>query len=267
MMVTVHDVYHLAMGPMVGGIHKRLYARFMFRRLVRQAREILAVSQFTRDELVRWTGTTAEKIQVIPNGVDESWFKVKRRFRPHPKPYLLFVGNIKPNKNLVRLLDAFGKLKNRIPHDLVLVGKKEGFLTGDRMVLEKARLMEDRVHFTGNVDEVLLGQYYAFADLMVFPSLYEGFGLPALEAMACGVPVAASKAASIPEVCGKAAVYFDPLDSEDMAEKILRPTVKGPFRQGMVRKGLQQAKGFNWDKSAKKTNLVIDHLLNPKSKK
>jgi glycosyltransferase involved in cell wall biosynthesis len=142
------------------------------------------------------------------------------------------------------------------------VGKKEGFLTGDQAVLEKARLMEGRVHFTGNVDAALLGQYYAFADLMVFPSLYEGFGLPPLEAMACGVPVAASNAAAIPEISGKAALYFDPLDEEDMARKILKLTIKDSFRRGLVRKGLRQAKSFKWDESAKKTNRVIEGLLN-----
>jgi glycosyltransferase involved in cell wall biosynthesis len=261
LLATVHDVFHLAMGRMTGGVHKQLYARFMFRRLARKADALLVVSQFTRNELLHWTDVSPEKIRIIHNGVDENWFKVKRRKNPEAKPYLLFVGNIKPHKNLGRLLEAFGCLKKKIPHDLILVGQKEGFITGDQKIFEKARAMEGRVRFTGSISSTLLEQYYAFADLLVLPSLYEGFGLPPLEAMACGTPVAVSRAAALPEVCGNAAMYFNPNQSADMAAKIIEILNDKKLREKMVEKGLQQARKFSWDDCAKKTSRVILSVL------
>jgi glycosyltransferase involved in cell wall biosynthesis len=261
LLVTVHDVFHLAMSHMAGGIHKRLYSRFMFNRLVQCANAIISVSQFSKNELIRWTRVNAEKIHPIHNGVEEYWFKVKRVKNPHPKPYLLFVGNVKPNKNLYRLLGAFARLKDRIPHDLVIVGQKEGFLTGDKEVLEKARRMEGRIQFTGALDRERLAQYYVSANLLVFPSLYEGFGLPPVEAMACRVPIAVSNAASLPEICGDAAVYFDPLNEVDIADKIWSLVGSYQLRQKMIKKGLHRAKLFSWKKAIEKTNLIIQNLL------
>ncbi len=260
LLATVHDVFHLAMGKMAGGWHKRLYARAMFNQLVRRADALLAVSRFTGNELVRWTRVSPGKIQVVHNGVDPVWFGAAKSQRPHARPYLLYVGNIKPHKNLRRLLEAFDRLKGSITQDLVLVGKKEGFLTGDAEVLREAGKLADRVLFTGEVQEEILRQYYLHADCLVFPSLYEGFGLPPLEAMACGVPVVVSNAASLPEVCGEAALYFNPLDSGEMAEKILE-VLEGKGREARIRKGLEQAAGFNWDRSADETVSVIRRIL------
>jgi glycosyltransferase involved in cell wall biosynthesis len=261
-MATIHDVLHLAMGKQVPGPHRWLYAQFMFRRLARKAHRMLCVSSFTRDELTRWTHGDPDLMRVIHNGVDSSWFEiVKGPKSPHPKPYLLFVGNVKPHKNLVRLLKAFTLLKDRIPHDLVLVGKKEGFIIDDDKVFKEAEQLGDRVHFTGLIDEKILKQYYVHAGLMVFPSLYEGFGLPPLEAMACGCPVAVSRTASLPEVCADAVLYFDPFSPKDMAEKI-RTIISDPkVRDTLVQKGLLRAKQFSWDRSVLQTCQVIDELL------
>ncbi len=261
LLVTVHDVFHLAMGKRIGSIPKRLYARLMFNRLTRRADALLCVSQFTKGELERLTGPLSGKIESIHNGVDESWFKIKRRKNPHSRPYLLFVGNVKPHKNLGALLEAFSLLKDKIPHDLVLVGQKDGFITGDPLVFEKAKSMKGRVHFTGLVTEALLGQYYAFADALVFPSLYEGFGLPPLEAMACGCPAVVSKTASLPEVCGQAAEYFDPNNIRDIAQKILKVLQSKKLREKLVKRGRVQARKFTWKKCAKQTCQVIDSLL------
>jgi len=232
----------------------------MFNRLVRRADALLAVSHFTREELIRWTRVSPEKIQVVHNGVDPVWFGALKGSRPHARPYLLYVGNIKPHKNLGRLLEAFDRLKGSIIQDLILVGKKEGFLTGDSEVQRQARKLGDRVRFTGELEEPLLRQYYLYADCLVFPSLYEGFGLPPLEAMASGVPVVVSNAASLPEVCGEAALYFNPLDPGEMAEKILE-VLGGRGREARIQKGLERANEFNWDRCAKETVSVIERIL------
>ena len=261
LLATVHDVFHLANPQYVAGFHRRFYAKFMFQRLVRKADAILCVSQFTKGELLRLTGGHAEKMKVIHNGVDSSWFDIKKAERPHPKPYLLFVGNVKPHKNLRRLLQAFGEIQGKIPHDLVIVGKKEGFITGDREVADQAEAFGNRVRFTGLLEEDQLRQFYVFADLMVFPSLYEGFGFPPLEAMAAGIPVACSNAASLPEVCGDAVVYFDPMDPADIARKIVQVMENTKAREDMVRRGAARAKGFSWATSAMETNNAIEGVI------
>ncbi len=263
LLVTVHDAFHLAQPEFTPGFHKRLYAKFMFRRLTRRADSILCVSQFTKGELLRLAGGNAGRMRVVHNGVDDFWFGMKKGEAPHPKPYLLFVGNVKPNKNLGRLLQAFDLLRGNIPHDLVIVGQKEGFLTGDREVLRQAESFGGRVQFTGLLEERQLRQYYAFADLLVFPSLYEGFGLPPLEAMACGTPVACSNAASLPEVCGDAALYFDPFQPKDMAEKISKVLSDDPLRRELIKKGSEKARSFSWDSAASQTAKVLEELSLP----
>jgi glycosyltransferase involved in cell wall biosynthesis len=259
--VTVHDVFHIAMERYVPGFHRRWYARMMFDQLARKAVKVIAVSQFTRSELAIWTKVDPRKVRAVHNGVDPSWFDVPRTASPHPRPYLLFVGNIKPHKNLGWLLEAFESLKDRIPHDLVLVGKKEGFIVGDKTILEKSRELKGRVHFTGEIDGERLRQYYAFTDLLVFPSLYEGFGLPPLEAMACGRPVAASFIPSLVEICGKAVQFFDPNRPEDIAQKILEVLGNEGLRQDLVKKGLERARLFTWEKCAEGTREVIEDAL------
>lgn len=261
LLVTVHDTLHLTMGWQVPGIHRRLYAQMMFSRLASRADRVLTVSNFTKDELIRWTKAVPEKIIVTPNGLDPAWFEVERKEMPHPRTYLLYVGIVKPHKNLSRLLDAFKMMKDRIDQDLVLVGKKEGFIVEDKKILKKVAEFGNRVKFTGHVDEDKLKQYYAFADLFVFPSLYEGFGFPPLEAMACGIPTAVSRAASMPEVCGDAAHYFNPLDPRDMADKISEVLQAGPLRDELRSRGLERARVFTWESCADKTCRAIESLL------
>lgn len=260
MMVTVHDLFHLALPPFVESPLKRLYARWMFNRTAAKAGAILAISRFTQKELMRLVRVDASKVHLVYNGVDEGWFRPSPGENPRPRPYFLYVGNIKPHKNLKRLLEAFGLLKDRVPHDLLLVGKKEGFLSGDKEVQERAGLYGGRVEFTGEVPLERLRLYFRHAQALVFPSLYEGFGMPPLEAMACGCPVAASNAASIPEVCGDAALYFDPLDPRDMSEKMLRLAQDPALRKDLIQKGTERARVFSWDRCAEETGAVVDGL-------
>src|SRR5581483_4173723 len=261
LMVTVHDLFHLAMPQFAGGPHKRFYARWMFNQVAKKASVIDVISQFTRDEWLRLVGKGEKKIRVIPNGVDESWFKIKQGKNPHSGPYFLYVGNIKPHKNLEKLFDAFEQIENQVPHDLVLVGQREGFIRGDYAIQARAGSFKDRVKFTVLIPAEQLKKYFSHAECLVFPSLYEGFGLPPLEAMACGCPVAASSAASIPEVCGKAALYFDPAKSRDIGEKMLRLVREKKLRKRLIAKGKSRAKVFSWDRCAGHTSELIDRAL------
>jgi glycosyltransferase involved in cell wall biosynthesis len=261
MLVTVYDLFHLAMPGLVGGFHKTLYARFMFNAVRRNADAILTISHFTKNELIRFTGEGKQSIYPIHLGVDKSWFDVKPEGNPHGKPYLMYVGNVKPHKNLSALVKAFGLLADDIPHDLVIVGKKEGFITGDTASIFEAAKLQGRVQFTGYVTEDVLKQYMAHADAFVFPSLYEGFGLPPLEAMAAGCPVIVSNAASLPEICGDAALYCDPYHPRDIADKIIELLGDEALRVALRRKGSARARQFTWEECIKETCEVMDGLL------
>jgi len=261
LLVTVHDVCHLAMPHLTGGLHKQIYAKGMISALSYKANAILCVSNFSKHEVLRMAGNNPLRVHSVYNGVSAQWFHIQKEQKPHKKPYLLFVGNVKPHKNLGRLLQAFQLVFEKLPHDLLLVGKKEGFLTGDHYVAAKAAELSDRVHFTGYVEDKALQQYFVHADALVFPSLYEGFGLPVLEAMACGCPVLASKAASFPEVCGDAALYCDPYSPEDIAEKISLLIADPSLREELRHKGRKRARQFSWEKCARETFAVIETVL------
>ena len=261
MLVTVYDLYHLAMPELVGGFHKAMYARVMFNAVRRNASAIITISRFTRDELVRFTGLGRQAIYPIHLGVGEAWFTVERTQEFPGRPFLLYVGNVKPHKNLARLIQAFEMICDKTELDLVIAGKKEGFITGDDRVIADAARLGSRVRFTGRISDEALKQYVSRAEMLVFPSLYEGFGLPPLEAMAANCPVIVSNAASLPEICGDAAIYCDPLSPENIAEKILLMTKDHALRESMKKKGVELARRFTWGKCIDETCAVIDTLL------
>jgi len=262
LLVTIHDAFHLAMPEYTGGLLKRVYAKLMFAAVVKKAKAILCVSRFTAVELTRLTGISAEKLSVILLGANESWYHIKKLQRPESKPYLLYVGNVKPHKNLSSLVAAFEMIADVIPHDLLIVGKKDDLITADKDVEYRASGLGNRVRFTGLVEEELLQQYFVHADALVFPSLYEGFGLPPLEAMACGCPVIVSNSASLPEVCGDAVIYCNPEDPSDIAEKIRLVVLdENNLRETMRQNGIEQAKKFTWEKCARETVSVIEKVL------
>lgn len=261
LLVTVYDAFFLAMPELVGGKLKLLYAKYFFSQVAKRASSILTISEFTKSELVRLAGISDQKIYPIHLGIDESWFQVRKKKRPHDKPYLLFVGNVKPHKNLRRLVEAFEIIKDQIPHDLIVVGKKEGFITSDPESIRRSRRLQGRVMFTGHVDEDSLRQYYAHADAFLFPSLYEGFGFPPLEAMACGCPTVVAKSASLPEVCGDASLYCNPHDVNDMADKI-KSIATNPILAGSLKaKGVTRAKSFAWDVCIHHTAKTLRWLI------
>jgi glycosyltransferase involved in cell wall biosynthesis len=261
MLVTVHDVLHLAMPQYAKGLLKQSYARAMFRAVRHRARAVICVSDFTVAELQRLAPPSRQVVRRIYPGVDRSWFDVAEAPSPHARPYLVYVGNVKPHKNLHTLLDAFSRVKDAIAQDLIIVGEREGFLSGDATIAEHARELGDRIVFTGYVSDDQLRQYVGHATALVFPSLYEGFGLPPLEAMAAGCPVLASDAASIPEACGDAALYCDARNTDDLAAGMVRIVQDGELRDTLRRRGRERAWTFSWDACAEETVGVMLEVL------
>ena len=255
--VTVHDLFHVAMSQFVHGIHRKMYAKMMFRAVAQKADRIVCVSDFTRRELARFVSVKPEKVYVVYNGVDSFWSQpLQREKRIYEKPYILYVGNVKPHKNLRRLVVAFEKLSDQIPQNLIIVGKKEGFITGDDEVARLAEKSEGRIHFTGFVSDEDLKNYYHYADLLAFPSLYEGFGLPPLEAMAAGCRrLLCSDIPVLREIYGDTAVYVDPYDCDAIAKGI-----EESLRQAGKEDHALLAK-YNWDVCAGEYEKIFEQIL------
>jgi glycosyltransferase involved in cell wall biosynthesis len=253
--VTVHDLSHRIVPEIISDPQKRIYAKTMFRALRKRACVIFTVSNFSKSELLRLT-TGPREDNIIPThlGISAEWYGAAQLPRVHSRPYFVYVGNIKPYKNLGRLVEAFLKIKDRIPQDLVIVGQSEGLITGESAeFFERVRSAGDRIHLTGFVSYQELLSLVGHAHALIMPSLYEGFGLPPLEAMAAGVPVAVARAASLPEVCGDAALYFDPLQVEDIAGRLIEIASDTELCTRLREKGLERSKIFTWDSCSKKT--------------
>jgi glycosyltransferase involved in cell wall biosynthesis len=260
LLVTIHDTFHLAMPQLLGGKVKQLYARALFQAVKRKAAMIISVSEFTRSELQRYL-KPCQPVNVIHLGVDEGWFEPIPLGAPHPRPYIIFLGNVKPHKNLAGLLEAFQDIAQANYCDLVIVGKREGFITSDAQVQAKAGALGEHVIFTGWLSDMEVRRYVSHARALVLPSFYEGFGLPPLEAMACGVPTIVSRAASLPEVCGNASLYCDPSDPSTIRSAIESVLQSSTTRTDLIKKGLARAKNFSWAKCAEETAGLIWRLL------
>lgn len=260
LLVTVHDVFHLAMKQFLSSKLQKYYAKIMFKMVALKADKILTVSNFTKSQIIKYLKYKNEnKIIVTHNGVDHSWF-FDASLNNEKKNYIIYVGNVKPHKNLIKLLEAFEILQKREDIRLIIVGKKEGFLSGDSQVLEYAKKFKDKILFTGYVNDERLKKLVRDALIFVFPSLYEGFGLPPLEAMASATLVAVSDIVPLREVCGNCAAYFDPRDAKDIAntlEKLIHD--KNDNRRIL---GIQRAAEFSWDKCAEQTQFELRNLLN-----
>jgi glycosyltransferase involved in cell wall biosynthesis len=241
--------------------------RQLLPRYIERADRIIAISHFTKQEILNlFPNLPEEKVAVTWLGVHER-FKIAssaekedvRRKYQLDKPFILSVSTIEPRKNLKTLIRAFSQVKDRIDHDLVLSGAYGWKATDLNDVIRDLKL-EGRVRFTGYIDIEELPALYTLADVFVYPSLYEGFGLPPLEAMACGCPVLTSNVASLPEVVGDAAETIDPLDVDALAgtmEQLLSDSVR---RRALIDKGLQRARSFTWEKCARETVAVYRTL-------
>lgn len=264
---TIHDLIYYLNRDACPSLAAYLYARFMFKKAVKIARKIITVSEFTRSELVESLGVGPEKIAVIHNGVSGLYrpIAVEKQGAVLSKygirgGYIFYAGNHQPRKNLVRLVQAFSLLKNK-DHQLVLTGKTDP-RRADLYNAVNERGLEGRVLFIGAVPEEDLPGLYSGATVFAFPSLSEGFGLPPLEAMACGTPVVSSNATSLSEVVGDAGLTFDPEDAEAMAKAIERVLGSGALREELREKGLERVKKFSWRTAAEKTLKVYEEALN-----
>lgn len=253
MVVTIHDLAHLALPQFHRSLVKRFYAKTMLSLAVNKASNIICVSNFTKNELIKYINKVeADKISVVYNGVDEKWKNIRKKRSIHSKPYFLYVGNIKPHKNLHRLIKAYKMISGNIKEDLILVGKKEGFITGDNNIADEIKGYENRIIITGYVPDDVLMQYVVNAEALVFPSLYEGFGLPPLEAMAAGIPVKVSRIASLPEICGNYVDYFRPLEIDSIKACLLKVDKK------FINRAKEYAGHFTWDDSVNKMIRLFD---------
>ncbi|MFT8872955.1 MAG: glycosyltransferase family 1 protein [Sporolactobacillus sp.] len=261
MIVTVHDAFHLAMPQYVGGALKKCYARTMFRRVQKKAARIVTISQFSKQEIIRLSGCPAEKIRVIYNGVGREWFEKSGAASTFSdSSYIVYVGNVKPHKNLKTLIQAFNRIKSAVPHKLLIIGQREGFVTGESG-LEALTGADGRIAFTGRLSDQELRRTVSGADLLVLPSLYEGFGLPPLEAMACGTAVAASDIPPVREACGECAAYFNPHDAEMMGQTILQLLTDREARERLVREGNSYVRRFTWEQCAAELQEEMVQLM------
>lgn len=258
--VTLHDTSVFAF-PEAYSFTFRLKYRLILQRMGKIARRIITVSNFSKRELMRWCGIPSEKIDVTYEGyehIDQIAADPEvliRRGIDNQRPYFLAVGSNSPHKNLQAVLRAFERMKRHDVDLIVTGGNFSKVFNSDDLTLPA------NAYRIGYVSDGELKALYQGALALVFPSRYEGFGIPPLEAMACGCPVISTTAASLSEVCGEAALYFDPLDIDGL-EKHLERVVSDPSQRDLMRQaGLEQAKKFSWRKMALQTWEILESCL------
>jgi glycosyltransferase involved in cell wall biosynthesis len=256
-LLTVYDLIPLLL-PQQSTLRARLLARWANRLALRAAQRVLAISDATRRDYLTQFRLPAEKIQSIPLAADSAFVgqsaervAAMRSRCGLPERYVLYVGSNKPHKNLGRLVEAWARLKRR--HEpLVVAGAWDAHYPEPRQ-RAAALGLENEVRWLGPVPDEELPALYSGALLFIFPSLYEGFGLPVLEAMACGTPVVCSNGSSLPEVAGEAALFVDPLSTEALVTTMSLALEEESLRQEMSAKGLKQAQRFSWLKTAQRS--------------
>jgi glycosyltransferase involved in cell wall biosynthesis len=260
--VTVHDCIHLLFPQYLPNRMAFRYARFMMGSAVRRSALVFTVSEASRADILRfYPSVDPDKVHVVPNAIDaelledpgpEEMERVRERYQIHGR-FVLFAGNVKPHKNLERLIRALAQVRSAGGHDdlrLVLIGDEVSRYGSLRRTVEGAGLRQD-VRFFGFVPHRTLAALYRMASVFAFPSLYEGFGLPPLEAMACGTPVVTSRISSLPEVVGDGALLVDPYSVDDIARGISRVLDDRDLRAQLVEKGLARARLFSWERSVR----------------
>jgi len=265
--LTIHDLLSLRYGNI--SRHQRIYFKFLLPRLIRSTKFIITVSESTKKDIVQFLHYPEKKIRVIYNGYDPTQYFFTNE-KPNDilknyqlKDYILAIGPTYPHKNFDRLLEAYSRLpaSTRKKHPLAIAGGMKKYTSVLKLSSAKLGIASD-VHFLGYIPQNLMRSLYREATLLVFPSLYEGFGFPLVEAMACGCPITCSNTSSMPEVCADAALYFDPLDTDSMFKTINRLLKDSGMQQSFSRKGLERAKYFSWEKSARELKSLIDEELN-----
>lgn len=262
--VTIHDLGYLHV-PSAHTTSARRYLDWSTRWSVRAARRVIAVSRATRDDLVTTLGVPAEKITVVHHGghpvaapLSADVVRAALERLGITGPYVLFLGTVQPRKNLQRLIGAFRHVVDAgLPQRLVIAGRV-GWLAEPIRAAVAACGLTDRVHFAGYVADGDVPALYAGADAFALPSLYEGFGMPALEALAYGVPVVAANTTSLPEVIGEAGLLVDPLDEGALGAALVRALTDGALRARLALAGPEQAARFSWERCARETLAVLE---------
>ncbi len=272
--VTIHDLtLSFFPGKKMTKFYHRIAYSLTIKNAVRRAKYIIAVSENTKKDIIKHLHISAQKIKVIYNGISDKFKFIKdtlclqKTLKKYniTKEFLLYTGVWRNHKNLVNLIRAFEIIKNtsHLNLQLVITGKPDPSYPEIKKTANNSRMKNDII-FTGLIPEEDLINLYNAAHIYVFPSLYEGFGFPPLEAMKCGTPVAASFSSSIPEICGKEnAVFFDPYDTNDMAKKIIMLYKNTDLKKSLIEKGKKHVIKFSWKKMAQETfNLITNTLKN-----
>lgn len=261
--VTIHDIIpHVFPDKYLSNILERIWYELAIRVSINRSDKILTISNFSKEELIRHYDVDSSKIEIVSLAYNEAFRKieetsmlndVKERYRLHKK-YILAIGGSEYRKNIQRLINVY--LENfRDNYELIVVGGKW------RDIDLAKKYQGENIRFITGVPEEDLIAIYNMASVFVFPSFYEGFGIPVLEGMACGVPVITSNVSSMPEVGGDAAIYFNPYDEKDMAEKIKMVLDDKQLREEMILKGLEKVKEYSWEKCAKETLKIYEEVL------
>ncbi len=251
--IVVHDLIPL---HLPGSFPRQyLYFRHVVPRILRSSRAIVTDSESTRRDVVSFYGVDASRVSVVPCGYDRARFRVGLdasavKDKHGLERYVLFVGNLFPHKNLPVLFEAFALLARRFPHALVIAGRKDARYYPSLAAQARALGAADRVRFLDYVPSEDLPALYAGADALVLPSLYEGFGLPVLEAMACGTPVIASRAGSLPEATGDGAVLVESSDVRALAAAMEAVLSDPGERERLRHRGFAQVARFGWERTA-----------------
>ena len=263
--VTIHDCIHLMFPQYLPSRLAHLYAKASMWTATHQADRILTVSDASKRDILRFFDIPADKVSVIYNAIDERFLGppdptrmdlVRQRYQLG-HPFVLYVGNIKPHKNVERLIDAFGRARGEGPADLtlVIIGDELSKYPALRQAVHRHKL-DKYVRFLGFQPQETLAAFYRLARAFVFPSLYEGFGLPPLEAMACGTPVVTSNVSSLPGVAGGAALLVDPYDTDAVAEGIVRAVTDETLRADLITRGRSRAQMFSWPQSVAEIHRI-----------
>ena len=269
LIVTIHDISFLHF-PECFRKFERFRQKVLIPINIKKADKILTVSKYSREDIIKSYNVLPQTIEFTYNGVKpifkplEGLTKANEALKHYgiSGKFIFFVGRIDARKNISSLMKAFMLLKQKkqIPHQLVISGK-EDFLP--RQIQEEIEISQYRkdIIFTGYLQATYLPLFYNLADVFVYPSLYEGFGLPCLEAMSCGCPVVSSNISSIPEIVNGAGLLIDPLDTEELAIAIHRVISNPKLREELKEKGLKQANQFSWDNTAQKTLEVYKEVI------
>jgi glycosyltransferase involved in cell wall biosynthesis len=268
--VTIHDCIHLRFPQYLPNRRAYVYARTMMGLAARRSRRILTVSQASKQDILKYLHVPAAKVEVVYNALDERLAsaptdddlqRVRERFLL-TSPFILYTGNIKPHKNVERLIEAYSILRRRGVEDvkLLIIGEEVSKYPGLRRLVHRHQL-HAHVRFFGHVPDATLAALYRMAAVFVFPSLYEGFGLPPLEAMAAGAPVITSNISSLPEVVGDAALLIDPMNAAAIADAIARVLTDEPLRASLIARGHERVKAFSWERSVARIRQIYQDVV------